>query len=89
MERKMAQHTEWKTMEVHQHLDAFKLRVQAQPSPSVDLLTLQAVVESLQADLDTILETRGPDSDAPSAKPTENSALAALFSTTSMPPHLP
>ena len=47
MERKMAQHTEWKIAEVHQHLDAFELRVLARPAPLVDVLTLKASVEIL------------------------------------------
>ena len=32
LERKMVQHTKWKISEVHQRLDAFELRVLAQPS---------------------------------------------------------
>ena len=67
IERKMAQHTERQIMEIHQRLDAFELRVLARPSPKVDLTTLQAVVESLRADLDTIMDARVPESKAPSA----------------------
>ena len=52
MERKMQR----KITEVHQRLDAFELRVLARPAPSVDVSTLQAAVDSLRADIDTILE---------------------------------
>ena len=51
-------HTDRKSMEVQQRLDAFKLRVLARPAPTVDVMTLQAAVESLRADLDTILEAQ-------------------------------
>ena len=52
-------------------------------------MTLQATVESLRADLDTILEYRVPDSEAPSADPAEDTVLAALFSTSDIPPPPP
>ena len=58
LESKIAQHIERKITEVHQLLDAFELRVLARPAPPVDVLTLQAAVESLRADLDMILEAR-------------------------------
>ena len=48
IEIKMAQHTKRKIMEVHQHLDAFELRVLAQPAPIVDVTTLQDAMESLK-----------------------------------------
>ena len=68
MERKMAQHTERKIMEVHLRLNAFELRVLARSDPSVVVSTLQAAVESLGADLDTIIEARVPESKAPFAE---------------------
>ena len=40
LERRMVQHTERKIDGVHQHLDAFELRVSARPSLQVDLLIL-------------------------------------------------
>ena len=52
-------------MEVLQRLDAFELRVLACPAPPVDVSTLQAAVESLRADLDTYLEARVPEYEAP------------------------
>ena len=55
LERKMAQHTKRKVMMVNQHLDAFGMRVLALPAPTVDVTDLQAAVESLRYDLDTIL----------------------------------
>ena len=89
MERKMAQHTERKIMEVHQCLDAFELRVLARPAPPVDVLTLKDAAEILRADLDTILEARVPKSEAPSTEPAEDTVLAALFSTGLVPPPPP
>ena len=74
MEHKMAQHTERKITEVHQRLDAFKLRVLARPAPPVDMSTLQAAVESLREDIDMILEARVPESKAPSAEEDETRA---------------
>ena len=61
----------------------------ARPTPTVDVMTLQAVVESLRADLDTILEYRVPDSEAPSADPAEDTVMAALFATSDVPPPHP
>ena len=81
LERKMVQYTERKIAEVHQRLDAFELRVLARPAPPVDVSTLQAAVDSLRADIDTILEARVPESEAPSVKPAEDTVLEALFAT--------
>ena len=55
LERKMRQFTERKIAEVNQCLDAFELRVLAWLAPPVDVSTLQVVVYSLRADIDTIL----------------------------------
>ena len=54
----MVQHTEQKIAEVHQRLDAFELRVLAHPAPPMDVLTLQAAVDSICTDIDLILESR-------------------------------
>ena len=89
LERKMAQFTERKIAEVNQRLDAFELRVLARPAPSVDVSTLQAAVDSLRADIDTILEARVPESEAPSVDPVEDTVLAALFATSEIPPPPP
>ena len=89
LERKMQQFTERKIAEVNQRLDAFELRVLARPSPPVDVLTLQAAVDSLHADIDTILEARVPESEAPSVDPAEDTVLAALFPTSDIPPPPP
>ena len=62
LERKMQQFTERKIAEVNQRLDSFELRVLARPAPPVDVSTLQAAVDSLRAEDDTILEARVPDS---------------------------
>ena len=64
-----------KISEVNQRLDAFELRVLARPSPPVDVSTLQAAVDSLRADIDTILEARVPESEAPSVDPAEDTVL--------------
>ena len=86
LERKMQQFTERKIVEVNQRLDAFELRVLARLAPPVDVSTLQAAVDSLRADIDTILEARVPDSEAPSIEPVEHTVLAALFTTEIPPP---
>ena len=89
LERRMVQHTERKIAEVHQRLDAFELQVLARPSPQVDVSTLQAMVESLRADIDMILEARVPESEAPSAEPAEDTMMATLFATSEIPPPPP
>ena len=86
LERKMQQFTERKIAEVNQRLDAFELRVLARLAPPVDVSDLQAAVDSLRADIDTILEARVPDSEAPSVEPAEDTVLAALFITEIPPP---
>ncbi|TMW81878.1 hypothetical protein EJD97_007496 [Solanum chilense] len=78
-----------KIAEVHQCLDAFELRVLARPAPLVDVLTLQATVDSLRVDIDTMLEARVPESEAPSVEPAEDTVLAALFATYEIPPPTP
>ena len=89
LECKMALLTERKIVEVHQRLDAFELRVLVRPAPLVDVSTLQASVESLRADLDMNLETRVPESEAPSAEPAEETVLADLFATSKIQPPPP
>ena len=54
----------------------------ARPAPPVDVSTLQAAVDSLRADIVTILEARVPES----FKPAEDTILAALFATSEIPP---
>ena len=51
--------------------------------------TLQAAADSLRADIVTILEARVPDSEAPSVEPAEDTVLAALFTTSEIPPPSP
>ena len=89
LERKMAQFTEWKITEVNQHLDTFELRVLARTARPVDVSTLQAAVDSVRADIDTILEARVPVFGAPSIEHAEHTVLAALFATSEIPPHPP
>ena len=78
-----------KITEVHQRLDAFELRLLARPAPPVDVSTLQAAVDSLRADIDTILEAKVPDFEAPAVEPAEDTVLAALFTTSEIPPPSP
>ena len=85
LEQKMVQFTERKIAEVHQRLDAFELRVLSRPAPLVDVSTLQVPVDSLRIDIDTILEARVLESEAPSVEPAEDTVLAALFSTSKIP----
>ena len=61
----------------------------AQPSPQVDVSNLQPTIESLRADIDMILESRVPESEAPSAVPAEDTMMAALFATSEIPPPPP
>ena len=86
LERKMVQYTERKIAEVNWRLDAFELRVLARPTPPVDVSTLQAAVDSLRADIDTILEARVAESEALSADPSEDTVMADLFATLEIPP---
>ena len=85
----MVQHTERKITEVHRRLEAFELWVLARPAPPVDMSTLQTAVDSLYADIDTILEARVPESEAPFVKPAEDTVLATLFATSEIPPPPP
>ena len=55
----------------------------------MDVSTLQAAVDSLRADIDTILEARVPESEAPSVELAEDIVLAALFTTSEIPPPSP
>ena len=89
LERRMVQHAELNIAEVYQRLDTFELRVLARPTPQVDVSTLQAAVESLRADIDMILEARVRESESPSAEPTEDTLMAALFATFEIPPPPP
>ena len=89
LERKMVQFTERKIAEVHQRLDAFELRVLARPALPVDVSTLQAAVDNLHADINTILEARVSESEAPSVEPAEDIVLADLFATSEIPPPPP
>ena len=51
--------------------------------------TLQAVVESLGADIDMILDARVPEFEILSVDPAEDTVLAALFATSKIPPPPP
>ena len=55
----------------------------------MDVSTLQAAVGCLRADIDTIIEARVPDSEAPSVEPIEDTVLAALFANFHIPPPPP
>ena len=70
-------------------MDAFDLRVLARTAPSMDVSTLQAVVESLRADIDMILEAREPKFEAPTTQPAEDRVMAALFATSRITPPPP
>ena len=84
-EARMERQMQRKIAEVNQRLDAFELRVLARPAPPIDVSTLQAAVDSLRADIDTILGARVPES----VKPAEDTVLAALFTTLEIPPPPP
>ena len=76
-------------MEVHQCLNVFELWILDRPAPIVDVTAPQAAVEILREDLDTILEAWVPESEAPSVERAEDTVLATLFSTSTMPPPAP
>ena len=61
----------------------------ARPVPRVDVSTLQAAVDSLRADINTILEARVLESEASSAEPAEDTVMATLFATSEIPPPPP
>ena len=76
---------ERKIAEVHQRLDAFELRVLAW-QPLQWMCRLFRLGLTAFADIDTILEARVPESEAPCVEPTEDTVLAALFATSAIPP---
>ena len=78
-DNRKAQHKKRKVEMVHQHLDAFELQVLAHPAPTIDLNTLQVVEAILQADVDCILEIRGPEPEADPVKLAKDTVLAALL----------
>lgn len=69
-----------KIQAVHKHLDAFKLRVLALPTPVTNLSSIWTELASLQDNIDSILAT--PAEDPKSAPPTfvEHLFLHALLS---------
>ena len=52
----------------------------------MDVLTLQAAVDSLRTDIDTIIEARVTESEAPSVEHVEDTVLASLFAIKEIPP---
>lgn len=71
--------TQRKIQEGHQRFDAFQLRVLARTTPTIDLMTLQAIVASLRVDVDAILDVRVPEPEATPVELSENTVLSALF----------
>ena len=61
----------------------------SRPAPLVDVSTLQVAVDSLRADIDTILEARVSESEAPFVNPAEDTVLGALFATSEILPPPP
>ncbi|KAK4723886.1 hypothetical protein R3W88_026665 [Solanum pinnatisectum] len=79
MERRIEHMIDLKVQAVNKRLDAFKLRVLEQPSPTTDISYFQTELDHLQDDLDTILV---PSMDAPKfapTAPTDDTMLDALF----------
>ena len=89
LESKMVLHTERKIAKVLQRLDALDLWVLARPAPQVDVSTLQVAVKSFRAGIDRILKSRMLESEVPSAEAAEDTVIAALFSTSEIPPPSP
>ena len=75
---------------VNQRLDAFELQVLECPTPTIYLTTLQEALSSLRADVDKILERRGPEPKTTPVELVDETVLAALFTTpTKTPPYPP
>lgn len=88
IEKKVDQQSERNIKDVHQHLNAFQLRVFVRPSPTIVLTTLQAVVLSLGADVDAMLDVRVPEPKSAPVELKEDTMFVALFiTTTTLPPH--
>ena len=86
IEEKVFQQMEWKIQAIHQRLDVFEQRVLARPAPTIYLTTVQEVVGSLQTDVDSIVEIRGPYRGTAPFELAEDTVLASLFTTpTAMP----
>ena len=79
IEKRIVWQTERQILAVHQLLDAFELRVLARPAPTIDLMTLQAIVASLRDDVDVILDARVREPEATPTEPCEDMVLATLF----------
>ena len=74
---------------VNQRLDAFELRVLTRPAPTIDLTTLQEVVESLRADVENIMEMRGTEPETVRFKIEKDIVLATVFTAHTEPPPKP
>lgn len=57
------------------------MRVLARPAYTIDLTTLQEASPSLRADVDNILEMRGPELETASVELVEDTMLVVLFTT--------
>lgn len=71
---------------VHQHLDAFDVLVLARPAPTIDLTTFQEVVGGLQADVESIMEMRGPEPETSPVELAEDIVLVVVLTTPTTPP---
>ena len=58
----------------------------SRPAPQVDVSTLQAVVESLCANIYMILEVRVHEYEDPSTELAEDTVMETLFGTSEIPP---
>ena len=79
----------WMQKSITESEERLELRVLAWPTPTVDVSTLQVAVDSLRADIDTILEARVLESEVPSVEHAEDTVLATLFAPSKIPPPSP
>ncbi|KAK4727051.1 hypothetical protein R3W88_031968 [Solanum pinnatisectum] len=87
VKQQMEQMMDYKVQAIHQHLDAFELRVLERPIPTTDVFAFWMDLVSLQADLDTLLAS--PEAD-PESTPTilvDDTVLDALFRDEMPPPN--
>uniref|UniRef100_M1DID7 Integrase core domain containing protein n=1 Tax=Solanum tuberosum TaxID=4113 RepID=M1DID7_SOLTU len=80
MEKRMETMTDQKVQVVHKRLDAFELRVLARPASVTDFTSNRTKLDSLRADIDSILDAPTYE---PKSTPTalaNDTVLGALFS---------
>uniref|UniRef100_M1DIG7 Integrase core domain containing protein n=1 Tax=Solanum tuberosum TaxID=4113 RepID=M1DIG7_SOLTU len=81
----MEQMMDRKVQAVHQHLDAFELRVLERPAPTIDVYAFRMDLASLQANLDALLALPEVEPESAPTAPIDDTVLDALIED-EMPP---